>query len=79
MGSLNDPETVNVLLRVGMCDERGRLGSENNPVDQLDVLLTKWEAFKSVKFNDVFPNGEKKVDKIKEGMKRARTQAVSVA
>jgi tRNA nucleotidyltransferase (CCA-adding enzyme) len=79
MGSLNDPDTVSVLHRVGMCDERGRLGSENNPVDQLDVLLTKWEAFKSVKFNDVFPDGEKNVDKIKEGMKRVRTQAVSAA
>lgn len=79
MGSLNDPDTVFVLLRVGMCDERGRLGSENNSVDQLNVLLTKWETFKSVKFNDVFPNGEKNVDKIKEGMKRARTQAVATA
>lgn len=79
MGSLNDPDTVGVLHRVGMCDERGRLGSENNSVDQLDVLLTKWEAFKSVKFNDVFPNGEKNVEKIKEGLKRARTQAVASA
>lgn len=79
MGSLNDPDTVGVLHRVGMCDERGRLGSENNSVDQLDVLLTKWEAFKSVKFNDVFPNGEKNVEKIKEGLKRARTQAVAYA
>lgn len=77
MGAMNDPESVNVLLRVGMCDERGRLGSENNSVDQLNVLLDKFASFQSVKFADVFPNGETNGEKIKQTMHRVRTRAVA--
>ena len=77
MGALNDPESVNVLLRVGMCDERGRLGYENNPVDQLNSLLDKFDAYKSVKFADVFPDGQTDVNKIKQAMYRVRTRAVA--
>ena len=77
MGALNDPESVNVLLRVGMCDERGRLGSENNSVDQLNSLLDKFDAYKGVKFADVFPDGQTDVNKIKQAMYRVRTRAVA--
>lgn len=79
MGALNDPQTVNILYNVFICDERGRLGSETNGIDHCMVLLRKFEAYRSVKFVDVFPNGETNVNKIKDGMVRARIQAVKSA
>ena len=77
MGALNDPEVVRLLHRVCVCDERGRLGSENNPVDHLSKLLDAFGAYSSVKFADVFPKGETNVNKIKDGMFRARVKAVA--
>lgn len=77
MGTLNDPEVVKLLHRVCICDERGRLGSEKNSVDHLDKLTDAFDAYKSVKFVDVFPNGETNVNKIKDGMFRARIKAVT--
>jgi tRNA nucleotidyltransferase (CCA-adding enzyme) len=79
MGSWNDPETVDVLYRVGVCDERGRLGSENNSLQPLDMLYTVWKAVNGVKFADVFPNGETNADKIKQGLLKARIAAASEA
>lgn len=77
MGALNDPQSVEVLLRVGICDERGRLGSENASVDHLNLLMNFFDAYRSVKFVDVFPNGETNGNKIKDGMFCARVQAVA--
>ena len=77
MGAKNDPDKVNVLYWVGVCDERGRLGSENNDVSNLQRLVDIWKAVQSVQFADVFPNGETNVNKIKEGLFRAKVQAVS--
>ena len=79
MGALNDPGVVRLLHRVCVCDERGRLGSENNSVDHLSKLLDAFGAYSSVKFADVFPKGETNVNKIKDGMFRARVQAVRTA
>jgi tRNA nucleotidyltransferase (CCA-adding enzyme) len=79
MGALNDPESVHLLYRVCVCDERGRLGSENNSVEHLDKLLTAFSAYQSVKFADVFPTGETNTNKIKDGLFRARVQAVKSA
>lgn len=79
MGALNDPCAVNVLYNVGICDEKGRLGSENNSVEHCWELMTKFEAYRSVKFADVFPDGQTDVNKIKDGMYRARVQAVKAA
>lgn len=76
MGSLNDPETVKVLHDLGVCDERGRLGSENAPVEHLNKLNDMFDAYKSVKFADVFPNGETNTNKIKSGMYQARINAM---
>jgi len=76
MGVGNDPDVVGVLHRVGCADERGRLGYENNSVDHLNLVNVAFEAYRSVRFNDVFPNGEKNVEKIKQGLYRARIQAV---
>lgn len=77
MGALNDPEVVHLLYRVCVCDERGRLGSENNSVGHLDKILTAFTAYRSVKFADVFPDGETNANKIKDGMFRARVKAVA--
>jgi len=79
MNAKNDPRCIEVLLQVGICDERGRLGSENNPVDHLNVLTTLFEAYHSVKFADVFPNGQTNVNKIKDGLYKARIQAIKSA
>jgi tRNA nucleotidyltransferase (CCA-adding enzyme) len=76
MGALNDPHSVTVLYCVCMCDERGRLGSENNKWDHLNKLTEAFHAYKSVKFTDVFPNGETNVNKINQGMFNARVLAV---
>ena len=77
MGALNDPRSVEVLYCVGICDERGRLGSENNSWDHLSQLIESFEAYKSVKFADVFPNGEINGEKIKQQMFRARVSAIT--
>ena len=79
MGALNDPEVINLLFLVCICDERGRLGSENNSIDHIVKLMDAFDAYRSVKFADVFPNGETNPNKIKDGMFRARVQAVKAA
>jgi tRNA nucleotidyltransferase (CCA-adding enzyme) len=79
MGALNDPQVVQVLLNVGMADERGRLGSENNSIEHVLVLQKMFTAYRSVKFVEIFPNGETNVNKIKQGMFNARVQAVKAA
>lgn len=75
IGALNDPTVVDVLHRVGICDERGRLGSEDNPYDHLDLINVKFQAVSNVKFADVFPHGETVVTRIKDQMFRARVAA----
>jgi tRNA nucleotidyltransferase (CCA-adding enzyme) len=76
MGSFNDSEVVNVLHRLGQCDDRGRLGSHDSNVDHLQKVVDVFNRVKAVKFYDVFPNGETNVNKIKDGLFRARTAAV---
>jgi len=77
MGAKNDPRKVTVLYWVGICDHRGRLGHENADPSHLGYLLDVWQAVQSVRFADVFPNGETNVSKIKDGMFRAKVQAVA--
>lgn len=72
MGVKNDPEVVKVLVNVFKADHRGRLGSENEPIDHLDVLFDIHAAYESVKFANVFPAGETNVNKIKDGMRKAQ-------
>ncbi len=79
MGAFNDPEVVNLLHRLGQCDDRGRLGSQDANVDHLQKVVAVFDAVRAVKFADVFPNGETNVNKIKDGMFRARVQAVKAA
>ena len=73
---LNDPDITILLYRVFCCDHRGRLGSETESIDHLTIFLDYANAYKSVKFADVFPNGENNPNKIKDGMMTARIQAV---
>jgi tRNA nucleotidyltransferase (CCA-adding enzyme) len=77
MGAKNDPRKVIVLYWVGICDHRGRLGSENEDPSHLSYLLNVWNAVQRVRFDDVFPNGETNVNKIKDGMFKARIKAIA--
>lgn len=77
MGAKNDPRKVIVLYWVGVCDHRGRLCSETSDPSHLSYLLSVWHAAKNVRFNDVFPDGETNVNKIKDGMFKAKVQAVA--
>jgi tRNA nucleotidyltransferase (CCA-adding enzyme) len=77
MGALNDPQSVNVLHSVCICDERGRLGSENNDIGQIWTLMRKFGAYQSVKFVDVFPNGQTDANKIHDGLRNARIKAIN--
>ena len=77
MGAGNDPEVVNFLYHLGTCDARGRLGHENADVSDKQVLLDYWQAYKSVKFSDVFQQGEPNGNKIRDGLFKARMRAVS--
>jgi len=79
MGALNDEYAVTLLYCVGVCDERGRLGSENNSWDHLSMLTRAFRGYKEVKFADVFPNGETVGNKIKDGMAKARAKAISIS
>lgn len=79
MSAWNDPEVVNVLYQVGVCDARGRLGAEESDVSSLARLYVAWQAAQETRFADVFPAGENNVNKIKEGMYRARIKNVAVA
>ena len=79
MGAFNDPVVVNLLHRLGQVDERGRLGSQDANVDHLVKVVNVFNAVRAVKFADVFPDGETNVNRIKDGMFRARVQAVKSA
>lgn len=79
MDAFRDPEVMYLLWSVGVCDHNGRLGSENEPTVHLMKLLDVWHKVKSVKFADVFPNGETNAQRIKDGMFKARVQAVKAA
>lgn len=76
MDAFRDPEVVWLLWAVGVCDENGRLGYEDAPTAHLMKLMDVWNNVRTVKFADVFPNGETNVQKIKDGMFRARVAAV---
>ena len=79
MDAFRDPEVVWLLWSVGVCDHNGRLGSENDDISHLMKLLDVWSKVKTVKFADVFPNGETNAQRIKDGMFKARVQAVKAA
>lgn len=79
MDAFRDPEVVLLLWAVGVCDENGRLGSEDSDTSHLMKVRQVFDRVRMVKFADVFPNGEKNPTKIKDGMFKARVQAVRSA
>lgn len=79
MDAFRDPVVVEVLYRVGVNDARGRLGHEDTDVTDLVKVKNVFKAVQAVKFADVFPNGETNPSKIKDGMFKARVQAVKTA
>lgn len=79
MDAFRDAEVVGLLFFLGVCDETGRLGSENDDTGHLVRVLDVFREVSSVKFANVFPNGETNANKIKEGMFKARVQAVKAA
>jgi tRNA nucleotidyltransferase (CCA-adding enzyme) len=79
MDAFRDPEVVNLLWAVGVCDHNGRLGSENDDTSHLSKLTYVWAKVGAVRFSDVFPNGETNPNRIKEGLFKARCQAAKTA
>ena len=79
MDAFRDPEVVYLLWAVGVCDENGRLGSENASTEHLVKVVDVFTRVRNVKFTDVFPNGETNTQRIKDGMFKARVHAVKSA
>lgn len=79
MDAFRDPEVVLLLWAVGVCDENGRLGSEDAPTEHLMKVRQVFERVRAVRFADVFPDGCHNTTKIKDGMFKARVQAVKTA
>lgn len=77
MAVMNDPRSVELLYKTFQCDTRGRLGSENDEISHLDLFLDIANAYRSVKFADVFPSGETNANKIKQGMFKARVSSIN--
>lgn len=80
----SQPEKVDALYKLGVCDSRGRLGADllesvEDTKARLEPFMSKFYAYKGVKFNDVFPDGESNVNKIKNGLFHAQVQAVKMA
>lgn len=79
MDAFRDPEVVLLLWAVGVCDANGRLGSEDEDTSDLMKVRQVFDRVRAVKFADVFPDGCQNTAKIKEGMFKARVQAVKAA
>lgn len=79
MDAFRDPDVVLLLWAVGVCDENGRLGSEDDDTSHLMKVRQVFERVRGVKFSSIFPKGEKNTTKIKDGMFKARVQAVKAA
>ena len=76
MDAFRDHHVVTLLWQLAICDERGRRGSENAEFGHLGQVLYFQDAARSVRFVDVFPDGEPDHKKIQSGMHRARVAAV---
>ena len=70
---------TSVLRMVGAADERGRLGSENNSLDFLNLFDDFVEAYRSVTFASVFGDSKVNHKLIQNAMTKARVKAVATA
>lgn len=57
MGVSQENNRADVLRMVGAADARGRLGYEDESLDFLQYYQDVLQAYKNVKFGDVFPDG----------------------
>lgn len=78
MNVMNDRDLVAYFYELGVCDERGRLGSEENSVAHLKFLFSALAEYASVKFDQLFPNGETNPEKIKQAFFRERTRRIAM-
>lgn len=67
---------TDIVRLVFIADNRGRLGHEDASVDFVKTFDDYIEAYNSVKFADVFPNGADDVKKIAPKMTDARAAAI---
>lgn len=71
-----DERAVPLLMMVGVCDSRGRLGGEHSDVAHVLKVMDMWDVVRAVKFADVFPHGCTDPAKIKDKMFWAREKAL---
>lgn len=75
-----DREYVEVLYNVGVCDERGRLGSEKNNIAHVFKIWSMFDAYMSVSYGDHFsPDDKPKPEQINNVLTKARIHAVKNA
>lgn len=77
IGSYHNKDIVDYFYYIFICDANGRLGFEN--VDyrtEKEKIYDFYKAYKSVKFSDIFPNGEKNGEKIKQELFKERVKKV---
>lgn len=74
MRAFHNSDIVKYLYDMFVSDSRGRLGSEEIDVTHLFKLFDMYEKAASVKFADVFPNGETDVNKIKTKIESERAK-----
>ena len=80
MDAFRDPKVVELLWMVGVFDEHGRLGSEMNDVKSLYKVVEVFERVRAVRFEQIFSKPfPTDPAKIKDGMFKARVQAVKAA
>ncbi len=76
LGAWNDPDIVQHLYHLGICDVKGRAGYDLVDTSFLNGLLALWDIVQTVSFKDVFPEGEVDSKKIEKGLYQARVSAV---
>lgn len=76
INALKVREMAEVLYLVGCADTRGRLGAHDANVDALERILHIRDAVASVRFADVFPQGERNPQRIQSMMLEAQIRAV---
>lgn len=78
--AVHHDEPVDHLYAVGVCDERGRLGSENNDIEPLLDLYKYVNAYRSVNAMSVFGNDiPKNGQTVAAALDLARAQAIKRA